>query len=70
MNQHKKWWLVSQVWYLDTFFYKLLIIDNQKHNAMLDLAIKLLVKNCLLFIYSKTYQWQYNEAMQSVLQLV
>ena len=27
-------------------------------------------KISLLFIYSKTYQWQYNEAMQSVLQRV
>ena len=28
---------------------------------------KLLVKNWLLFIYSKAYQWQYNEAMRLVL---
>ena len=27
----------------------------------------LLVKNCLLFIYSKVFQWQYKRAMQFVL---
>ena len=29
----------------------------------------LLVKNCRLFIYSKVYQWQYNEAIRFVLRV-
>ena len=35
--------------------------DRQKKFRML------LVKNCLLFSYSKVYQWQFNEAMRFVL---
>ena len=32
-----------------------------------QISKKIQVKNCLLFSYSKVYQWQYNEAMQFVL---
>ena len=64
--------------YSNLSHYRFVPVDIETYDAYGPQGIKLvkqidkkirmlLVKNCLLFICSKVYQWQYNEAMRFVL---